>query len=448
MAFRADLSILSRCVTLKQVAEVIAEAGVRTRTRRTSGVLGFMFVLALTLFPEVGMASVFEKLTGVSGRRGRQTPASSSLRERRERLGAEPFRLMFARLRGAGAAGSPGARWRGLLVTAWDGTFLEVPDTAGNAVFGRVRNQKRPAAFPQVRLAVLVACGTRTLIDAAFDARTVAESALVERMLPALRAGMLLLADRNFTGWLLWCRTAETGAALCWRVPGRLLLPVHQVLPDGSGLAWRTAPSSVRAADLGGRPRRVLVRVITGVITVTDEHGTRRSEPYRLISTLLDPDRRPAGDLVALYAERWQVELAIKSLKSIQRGNRVVLRSKTADGVRQETWAYLITHQILRLTAADSAVQAGADCDRISFATVLQRLRDAVIRTGGRHGAHAELRRLRAATSTDLGPATRRPRRYDRVIKRPVSPWPSKRPGHTPAQHVTYDIETITKINS
>jgi hypothetical protein len=42
------------------------------------------------------------------------------------------------------------------------------------------------------------------------------------------------------------------------------------------------------------------------------------------------------GELAPLYAQRWEFEGALDELKVHQRGPRVVLRSKTPDGVIQE----------------------------------------------------------------------------------------------------------------
>ena len=63
---------------------------------------------------------------------------------------------------------------------------------------------------------------------------------------------------------------------------------------------------------------------------------------------MLDPAAAPAGELAALYPERWELETMLDELKAHQRGPRVVLRSKTPEGVRQEAWGHLCTHYALR----------------------------------------------------------------------------------------------------
>lgn len=446
--FGVDGSVLARLVPVGWVRQVLVDAGVVSRTRRTSAVLGVYLVLALTLFPEVSVSGVFEKLCGVLGRPGAQVPSKASLRQRRASLGPEPLRLLFARLRGAGAQ-VPQARWRGLLVCACDGTLLAAPDVpAVVAVFGKKADGKA-AACPLVRVLVLVACGSRTVIDVVFDAYRVGERALAERLVPSLRPGMLLLADRGFPGYVLWCRAAGSGAQLCWRVKGNTRLDVHQVLPEGSGLAWwRPSSSNLSAAARSNLPEKMLVRVITGWITVIDERGVRRSESYRLVTTLIDHIEYPAPAVLQLYGRRWQVELMIKGLKCVQ--GAAQLRSRTPDGVRQEVWAWLCTHQLLRIeaacAAADASGPAPAQVRQIGFTTLVQRLRDAVIRTGGRgQNPDQALERLREATREDVTPADPRIRVYDRVIKYSVAKYRTKKPDqHGHAVHHEYTIESAS----
>jgi hypothetical protein len=62
----------------------------------------------------------------------------------------------------------------------------------------------------------------------------------------------------------------------------------------------------------------------------------------------LDPTAAPAEDLSTLYAQRWEVETIFDELKTHQRGPKVVLRSKTPDGVRQEAYGYLCLHYAVR----------------------------------------------------------------------------------------------------
>ena len=99
-----------------------------------------------------------------------------------------------------------------------------------------------------------------------------------------------------------------------------------------------------------------------------DDPG-RPGEPqgYRLITTIMDPERAPAAELPALYPQRWELETALDELKTHQRGPGVVLRSKDPEGVCQEVWAHLLVHYAIRTLMHQAALQAEVDPDRLSF---------------------------------------------------------------------------------
>src|SRR4051794_13252519 len=92
------------------------------------------------------------------------------------------------------------------------------------------------SAFPQVRFVALVENGTNVLFGARLGPYEEGETTLARDALPALRPGMLCLADRQFFGHALWREAAATGADLLWRVRRNLRLPREARLADGSFL--------------------------------------------------------------------------------------------------------------------------------------------------------------------------------------------------------------------
>jgi hypothetical protein len=84
--------------------------------------------------------------------------------------------------------------------------------------------------------------------------------------------------------------------------------------------------------------------------------------------------------LAALYHERWEIEQLFDEFKTPQRGPRVVLRSKTPEGVQQEAYGYLLTPYAIRKLLYDAAVQAATDADRLSFTHAVHVVRRALTR--------------------------------------------------------------------
>jgi hypothetical protein len=84
---------------------------------------------------------------------------------------------------------------------------------------------------------------------------------------------------------------------------------------------------------------------------------------YRLATTLLDHQRYPAGELITLYHQRWDIETAYLELKSSILGGWV-LRARTPVGIEQEVYALLVTYQLLRTAMADATTTALHFADR------------------------------------------------------------------------------------
>jgi hypothetical protein len=110
---------------------------------------------------------------------------------------------------------------------------------------------------------------------------------------------------------------------------------------------------------------------------------SRRPAPYRLVTTILDPDAAPAVELAALYAQRWELETALDELKTHQRGPNLVLRSKTPEGVEQEVWGMLLVHYAIRQLMHQAALDGEVDPDRVSFVRSLRVVRRQVMRQAG-----------------------------------------------------------------
>jgi hypothetical protein len=185
----------------------------------------------------------------------------------------------------------------------------------------------------------LVENGTHVLFGARLGGFADGETTLAHDVLPALRPGMLCLADRQFFGHALWQEAAATGADLLWRVKRNLRLPREAVLADGSYLT--TVYPTRRTGGTGGRRPGAGGRVPAG--------GRRRR---RAALPAGDDDPRPgrgtAAELAALYHERWEIEGRLAELKTHLRGARMVLRSKTPELVRQEFWGLLLAHFAVR----------------------------------------------------------------------------------------------------
>src|ERR1022692_4464632 len=135
-------------------------------------------------------------------------------------------------------ADTRGAWLREWRLLAIDGFEVDLPDTPANAgEFGYAGSGDSRSAFPKARRVALAECGTHAFLAAEAGAYPAGEKTVASRLYPRLNPGELLTADRNFYSWDAWELAAGTGAALLWRAPTQLGLPVVTVLADGRYLS-------------------------------------------------------------------------------------------------------------------------------------------------------------------------------------------------------------------
>jgi hypothetical protein len=427
------LGELTRIVPFEMVDQALAETGsARRRTRLLPARVVVYLLLAGCLFAELGYRQVWHKLSAGLAGLPVANLSDNALWQARARLGTTPLRWLFDLLRGpAATCRAAGVRWCGLLVCAIDGTSMSVPDGARNlAAYAKQPGNHGGSGYPLLRLVALVACGTRTIIDAVFGPTSIGEQTYTRVLARSLHAGMIVLADRNFDDAKLLEALAATGAHLLVRLKSNRKLPVLRHYRDGSYLS-----------QIG----TTRVRVVECEITIATAAG-RHTGCYRLATTLLDHRHHQASALVTLYHERWEIETCYLELKSSILGNRV-LRARTPAGIAQEVYALLVTYQILRIAITDAIDTAGGiDPDRGSFTIALQAARDLLTQAAG----------VIADTVIDLAGAIgrrvldnllpdRRLRISPRIVKRAISKHQARGPNiNRRSYKATLEINILT----
>ena len=240
----------------------------------------------------------------------------------------------------------------------------------------RSSNQYGPGAYPQVRCVLLAECGPHAVVGLEMSRYDVSEVHGAHRLLEQVGRNMLVMVDAGITSGGFIEHVRERGAHLLGALEAGMWehLSHQRRLADGSVLAWvgPTRPSSAHYPVHRG----MWVRIIS--YRVTDERLGEKGKVYRLVTTLLNPHVAPALELVALYHERWEVELVIDELKTHERAQRKVLRSKTPEGVRQELYGMYLAHYAVRVLLAQAAVEAALDPDRLSFTEGLFELTETI----------------------------------------------------------------------
>lgn len=362
-----SLGVITKTFPLSTVRAVLTASGKASlRERDLPAHVVMYYVIALALFMQASYREVLRcLLEGLQWLRDPAAPlkvaGKSGISQARTRLGWEAVRQLHdAVVRPIAVPATRGAWYRGWRLVSLDGSTLDVADEAANAAaFGRPGGSRGDSAYPQIRFVSLVENGTHVLFGSQMAGCKTSETTLARAVLAGLQPDMLCLADRYFFGFVLWQQACATGAALLWRIKKNIRLPCEKRLPDGSYLSPLCAGQPNRRHKAGG----VMVRVIEYRLD-----GVAGAEPlYRLVTTILDPNKAPAQELAVLYHERWEIETALGELKTHLRGARIVLRSKTPDLARQEFYGLILAHFAIRGLMHEAALQADEDPDRLSF---------------------------------------------------------------------------------
>jgi len=213
-----------------------------------------------------------------------------------------------------------------------------------------------------------------------------------------------------------------------------------EVLPDGTWLAY-LHPSDPK--------RRTQERLLVHVIEYTLDDPTRpgHAQPHRVITTLLDPTRYPALELIVLYHERWEVEITLDELKVHQRLLPRPLRSLKPVGIIQELYALLLAHFVVRFIMHEAGLTYDLDPDCLSFVESLRLIRAAIPEFQLVNPSHHDRlwqRLLRDIVRHRL-PA-RRIRTYPRVVKRKMSNFKLKRPEHRALAQPTLPFSEVVVL--
>jgi hypothetical protein len=411
---QVSLGVLVSAVARDAVDGAVAVCGVGER--RAGGKLPAHVTAYLTmvmcLFAEDDYEEVAAKVTGSLSRWGCwdaswAVPTASGITQARKRLGPKVLAEVFEQVAGPVAGSLTRGAWlRGWRLVAIEGFEVDVPDTKGNAAeFGYAGSGASRSALPKARVVALSECGTHAFVAAAVGAYSVGEKTLTKGLYLRLNPDELLTADRNFYSFEGWELATRTGAALLWRAPTGLGLPVVKVLTDGTYLTVLITPAirgARRRAAILARARELadilgdgelaeeegldpteahLVRVVE--YDVPDREGNGTGELIVLLTTILNPAAARADELAAAYHQRWGEETGNDQLKTHLRGPGRVLRSRLPELVHQEIWAWLLVHHALSALITQAAQAADLDPDRISFTRALRITRRTATGTAG-----------------------------------------------------------------
>lgn len=317
------------------------------------------------------------------------------------------------------------AYWRGWRLTAMDGTRHSLTNTPqNNQAMAKAKSRRGRAAFAKITTSVLLELGLHNPLAAAIGHQGQSEWELSLSLLARLPKNVLLLADR-LSGCAAFAAQAlracrRVGSHFLFRARTQIQVEVVRRFKDGS----RLVRMPVRKK---GQPRVIVEWLELREIRVKLQRKGYFITELRLWTTLLDPKVAPAGELVELYAQRWEHELFFRELKRQLRKNSV-LQSHTVPTAAQEIAALILAAALLA-RERDHAAAGQVPVLRVSFIKLLELMRPLwlVLALGddllSQWQKDQLTERFYEQARTGLTPP-RRQRSCPRKVRQPVSSWP------------------------
>ena len=421
---------LSEWLTAEMVARILEEVKFAGRDRVYTPLVTLWVFLSQVLSVDHSCREAVARLMThrQSCGAGPGSPDASPYCQARQKLPEE----LFSRLvRGTGQTlhDSVPQAWRfhGKQPKVVDGTTVSMPDTPANQrEYPQARTQKPGLGFPIARLVAVMSLASGAVLDMAigpYKGKQTGENALFRTLWDRLTPDDVMLADRYYCSYADIARLQQRRVAVVFRK--------HQLRhsdfrrgqrlgPDDHLITWskpKQCPDWMSPSEWQTLPEQITLREVRFVIT----RPGKRAKEVILITTLLDSAEVPRQDLVDLYERRWDIELNLRSLKSVMQMD--VLRTKTPEMVRKEVWTHLLAYNLIRTAMAKAAEEHDLLPTQISFKGTLQTL--AAYRDLLFHGpltADWFEQMMRAIASHVVG---NRPDRYEpRAIKRRPKPHP------------------------
>jgi len=359
---------------------------------------------------------------------------NGTITKARQYLGVDVFRLIFEKFKNKHYELT--ADFQGRSTVIFDGVTGTTPDTPSNTVaFGKPSTKKGSAAFPQIRAVALMSLTLRCIIEVAFGpyiGKGTGERALMLQIINKFEEkSLLFLFDAGFYAFELLELFKETHQEFIMKFNKNSKVKCVKKLSDDSyiGLIKKKFknPDSVKGISEPQIVKEIEVRVIP--------YQLKGFRAARLITNIFD-ETITATEIVNHYHKRWDIELAFDEIKNCQcatlKGQlATVFRSKTAELVKQELYAILITYNCIRQLMCQASEIHNKNPRFLSFSEVLQLLITAIpiISVTQPSLSHTSINYLLYLISESGIDRPRRPRVNPRVVKVNSSKFKRKNAG-------------------
>lgn len=267
--------------------------------------------------------------------------------------------------------------WLGHRVVTADGTTITMADTPANqSEYPQQRGQAIGCGFPIMRVVVLFALSTGTVLEAAigkYRGKLTAEVSLFREVDHIIGKDDVFLADRAYSSWFDLARLMARGS--------HVVVRKHQLRKSDfrTGIRYGKDDHSIQIdkpqrpdwmtqEEYGSYPAFIVIREVK----IRIENKGFRTAEIIVHTSLWDDIAYSKDDIAVLFRRRWQAELNLRSLKSVMQMDH--LRCKEPHRVRNELRAHFLAYNLIRQVMCDAALDGNLQPWQLSFKSTLSTL--------------------------------------------------------------------------
>jgi hypothetical protein len=305
---------------------------------------------------------------------------------------------------------------------------MRVPDSAENrAAFGGQSGgaQRGMSGYPMVRIVGLMTARSHILSAFRFADYRTGEVTLANELWREVPDHSLVLVDRGAPlPSLVQLHASGEERHFLTRAKSRTPMKTVEKLGRHDSIVEIPMPREARKENPALPPVARLRAV---------QYQRRGFRPSTLLTSLVDAERYPSDEIVTLYHERWEIELAYDEVKTHLLAREECIRSRTPAGIRQELWGIALAYNLIRLEIERIADELDVAPTRVSFVNALDLIRDEWIwcANSSPGAIPKQLNELARRIRLLVLPERRPERVFPRAVKIKMSNYSRKRPTTT-----------------
>jgi hypothetical protein len=257
----------------------------------------------------------------------------------------------------------------GRRVFFFDGTSVRTAHSKSlSDLYPPASNQHGESHWPVIRMLVAHELDTglalRPVWGPMYGSQAVSEQALLEQLIDRLPSKAVVLGDSNFGVFsVAYAATQQKHPVLLRMTLGRAGSLVKRDLVDGLDERIRWHPTAYERRQ---HPELPADAQVEGRLIVRNVQPADGSHPFLLVlfTTLADW----AGEVIALYGKRWNIEVDLRTLKSTLQLEQIT--STSPQMVAKEIDVALLAYNLVRAVICVAAQKANLEPRNFSFTRV------------------------------------------------------------------------------